>query len=55
MKITHKIKLLTLLFLFQLSGVKAQYSKLEWVSTTENSQWEKQDGKISKHVLINRM
>ncbi len=48
MKISQKIKLLTLLFLFQLTGIKAQYSKVEWVSTTEKSQWEKQIGKISK-------
>lgn len=40
-----KINLLILLFVFQLTALEAQYSKVEWVSSTQDSQWVSEQGK----------
>jgi glucosylceramidase len=46
-----KIRLLIAILIFQIAHGKAQYSKVEWVSTTEKRQWDIKDGKINKQTV----
>ena len=48
-----KIKLLILLFILNVSNIKAQYSKVECVSTTETEKWESHQGNILKKSTEN--
>jgi glucosylceramidase len=45
-----KIKLSILILIFQIASVNAQYSKVEWVSTTEKEQWKIKHNKTSKQT-----
>jgi glucosylceramidase len=43
-----KFNILILLFIIEITNIKAQYSKIEWVSTTEKTPWLKHQAKIVK-------